>query len=106
MDQEEGYFWQYQEINNGRSRNYLQKTKNRGHQFHTSDELMVTTTPKPEHNYKKVEREDNRRTIVFKMRANVYFFHTLESSLEESDIGYKICGEKVESLRPYSEMMR
>ena len=49
-----------QEITNVSDRKDLQKTRNAGHPFLTSDRLVSTTTPNLEPNYKKVKREENR----------------------------------------------
>ena len=46
------------------------------------------------------------KTLIILEAENSDISHSLEASLEESDRGYKICGDEVASLQPYDEIMR
>ena len=63
MDTKEGQPFKNQEIANVSERKNQQKMKNAGHQFLTSDKLVSTMTTNLKPNQKKVERENDTKTI-------------------------------------------
>ena len=44
------------------------------------------------------------KTLILIYASKEDIYHTIEAFLEEAEIGYKLCGDEVESVRPYSEI--
>ena len=68
---------------------------------------MDTTAPNLEPNIIKRLKENRiRKHFILQEAKSSDISHTLEASLKESQIRYKLCGENLETLLPYFEMMR